>query len=122
MIKKSYDIVGEEKVGGGRYEYSTAVGGRNAATSGVVGVTSFVPNYWPYGRLDTELSGGMAPASSQAQPPSFDRRRIGNSVAVDGVGSPGRVEELDYVGRSLLKESILTDHQCTPSARTMECA
>ena len=26
------------------------------------------------------------------------------------------------VGRSLLKESILTEYQCTPSARTMECA
>ena len=26
------------------------------------------------------------------------------------------------VGGSILKESLLTDYQCTPSARTMECA
>ena len=26
------------------------------------------------------------------------------------------------VGRSILKENLLTDYQCTPSARTMECA
>ena len=30
-----------------------------------------------------------------ATPPSFDRQRIGNTIAVDRVGSPGRVEELD---------------------------
>ena len=47
------------------------------------------------GRLDTESSGGMAPTSPQAPPPSFDRRRIGNAIAVDGVDSPGRVYELD---------------------------
>ena len=35
------------------------------------------------------------PASPQVPPPSFDRRRIGNTIAVDGVGSPGRVEEID---------------------------
>ena len=74
-------------MGGGRDEDSTAVGGRNAATAGVAGATSCVPNDWPYGRLDTESSGGMAPASPQAPPPSFDRRRIGNAIAV---GSPGR--------------------------------
>ena len=28
----------------------------------------------------------------------------------------------DCVGRSLLKESLLTDYQCTPSVRTMEYA
>ena len=35
------------------------------------------------------------PASPQAPPPSFERRRTGNAIAIDGVGSPGRVEELD---------------------------
>ena len=79
-------------MGGGRDEDSTAIGGKNAATAGVAGATSCVPNDWPYGRLDTESSGRMAPASPQAPPPSFDRRRIGNAIAV---GSPGRVEELD---------------------------
>ena len=82
-------------MGGGRDEDSTAVGGRNAATAGVAGATSCVPNDWPYGRLDTESSGGMAPASPQALPLSFDRRKIGNAIAVDGVGNSGRVEELD---------------------------
>ena len=82
-------------MGGGRDEDSAAVGGRNAATAGVSGATSCVPNYWPHGRLDTESSGGIAPASPQAPPPSFDRRSIGNTIAVDGVGRPGRVEELD---------------------------
>ena len=53
-------------------------------------------NDWPYGRLDTESSVGIAPASPQAPPPAFDRRRIGNAIAVDGVGSPDRVEELDF--------------------------
>ena len=37
----------------------------------------------------------MAPASPQAPPPSFDIQRISNTIAVDGVGSPGRIEELD---------------------------
>ena len=37
----------------------------------------------------------MAPASPQATPPSFDRRSIGNANKVEGVGSPGRVNELD---------------------------
>ena len=37
----------------------------------------------------------MAPASPQAPPPSFDRRRIGTTIAVEGVGSPGRIKELD---------------------------
>ena len=36
----------------------------------------------------------MTPASPQALPPSFDRQIISNTIAVDGVGSPGRVEEL----------------------------
>ena len=45
--------------------------------------------------MDTESSGGMAPAHPQAPPLSFDRRRIGNAIAVDGVSSPGSVEELD---------------------------
>ena len=37
----------------------------------------------------------MAPASPQAPPPSFDRQKIGNAIAVDGVGSPSSVKELD---------------------------
>ena len=82
-------------MGEGRDEDSTAVGGRNAATAGVAGATLFFPNYWPYGRLDTEFSGGMAPAYPQAPPLSFERRRIGNAISVDGVGSPGSVKEID---------------------------
>ena len=80
---------------GGRDEDSTAVGGRNAATSGIYGATLCVLNYCPYIQLDTELSVGMASESPQAPPPSFDRRRIGNAIANDGVGSPGRVKVLD---------------------------
>ena len=82
-------------MGGGRDEDSTAIGGKNAATAGVAGATSCVPNDWPYDRLDTESSGGMAPASRQAPPLPFHRQRIGNAIAVDGVGIPGHVEELD---------------------------
>ena len=92
MLGKSRGIVGEEEVGGGRDEDSTAIGGKNAATAGVAGATSCVPNDCPYGRLDTESSGGMAPVSNQANPPSFNRKRIGNAIAV---GSPGRVEDID---------------------------
>ena len=88
------DVVGEEEVGGKRDEYSAAIGRRNAATAGVAGATSCVPNNWPYGRLDTYSSGGMTPASPQATPTCFDRRRTGNDISVNGVGSPGRVEEL----------------------------
>ena len=33
--------------------------------------------------------------NTQEPPSSFDRRRIGNSITVDGVGSPGHDEELD---------------------------
>ena len=44
MLGESHDIVGEEDVGGGRDEDSTALGGRNAATAGVSGATLFVPN------------------------------------------------------------------------------
>ena len=73
MLGESRDIIGEEDVGGGRDEDSTAIGGMNAATSDVAGATLFVPNDWPYGRLDTKLSGGMAPESPQAPIPSFDR-------------------------------------------------
>ena len=65
------------------------------ATAGVAGVTSCVPNDCLYGRLDTETSGGMAPASPQTPPPSFDRQRIGNAIVLDDVFIPGRVEELD---------------------------
>ena len=83
-------------MGGGRDEDLTVVGERNAATAGVSGATLFVPNDWPYGRLDTESSGRMAPASPQASAPSFDRRRIGNAIVVDGVGSPGRIKEIDH--------------------------
>ena len=67
---------------GERYEYSTAVGGRNAANAGVAGVITCVPNDWPHGRLGTELSGMMVPASTQAPPPSFDRRRIDNAILI----------------------------------------
>ena len=95
MLGKSRDVLGEEEVGGGRDEDSTAIGGKNAVTASVAGANSCIPNDWPYGRLDTESSGGMAPASPQPPPPSFDSRRIGNAIAVDGVGSPGRVKELD---------------------------
>ena len=73
MLGESCDIVGDEYVGGGRGEDSTALGGRNAVTAGVDGATLFIPNYWPYVRLNTELSGGMAPASPQVPIPSFDR-------------------------------------------------
>ena len=44
MMDKYRDILGEEEVGGGRDEDSTAVGGRNTATAGVAGATSCVPN------------------------------------------------------------------------------
>ena len=69
MLDKYRNIAGEEEVGGGRDEDSTAVGGRTVATAGVYGATSYVPNDWPYGLLDTESSGGMAPESHQAPPP-----------------------------------------------------
>ena len=82
-------------MGGGRDEDSTAIGWKNMATAGVAGATSFVPNDWLYGWLDTESSGRMAPASPQAPPPSFDRRRIGHAISVEGAGSPGRVEQID---------------------------
>ena len=95
MLDESSDIVGEEEVGGGRDEYSIAVGGMNAASASVAGDTYCVPKNWPYGRLDTDLSGGMAPASNQAPPLSFDRRRIVNTNAVDGFGRPGHIKELD---------------------------
>ena len=62
MLEKSHDIVSEEDMGGGRDEYLTAVGGRNADISDVAGATSCVPKYFPYGRFDTESSGGMSPA------------------------------------------------------------
>ena len=54
MLGKSRDILGVEDVGWGRDEDSTAVGGRNAATAGVAGAILFIPNNWPYGRLETE--------------------------------------------------------------------
>ena len=73
MLGKSRNIIGEEEVGGGRDEDLTAIGGENAATAGVDGATSCVPNDWLYRRLDTDLSGGMAHVSPQAPPPSFDR-------------------------------------------------
>ena len=95
MLGESCNFVGEE-VGGGRDEDSTAIVGKNAATAVFAGATSCVPNDWPYGRLDTELSVGMAPAYPPAPPTSFDRQRIDNAMTVDGIGSPGSVEELDY--------------------------
>ena len=79
----------------GRDEDSTAIGGKKADTAGVASTTSCVPNYWPYGRLYTDSSLGVAPASPQAPPSSFDRQRIGNAISVEGVGSPGNVEEID---------------------------
>ena len=81
-------------MGRGRYEDSTDVGERNAATAGFDGATMCIPNDWPYGRLETDSSVGMAPASPQAPPPSFYRQRISNAISVDGVGSPGRSEEI----------------------------
>ena len=97
MLGESRDVVGEEEVGGGRDEDSRSIGGKNAATAGVAGATSCIPRDWPYGRLDTESSGRMAPEYSQAPPPSFDRRRIRNAIAVDRFGIPSRIEELDYL-------------------------
>ena len=35
-------------------------------------------------------------ASPQAPSTSFDRRMIGNAIAIDSVGSPGRIKELDF--------------------------
>ena len=95
MLGKSRNVVWGEEVGGGRDENLTALGGENAATAVVAGATSCVPNDWPYGRLDTDSSGGMAPAFTQAPSPTFYRQRIVNYVDVDGIGSPGPVEELD---------------------------
>ena len=46
-------MVVEEEVGEGVDEDSTAVGGRNAATSDVAGATSCIPNDWLYVQLDT---------------------------------------------------------------------
>ena len=94
MLEKSHDIVSEEDMGGGRDEYLTAVGGRNAATAGVAGATSCVHNNCPYGWLDTEFSGEMTPESPQAAPPYFDIQSIGNTISADGVGSPRCIEEL----------------------------
>ena len=80
---------------GERGEDSTDIVGNNAANSGVAGATSCVPNDWPYVWLELESSGGMVTESPQAPPLSFYRRRIGNAIAVDGVGRPGRVKEID---------------------------
>ena len=82
-------------MGGERYEYFVAVGVRNVDTSSVAGATSYVPNNFPYGRLNIDSSGGMAPESPQTPSPYFDRRRIRNTIAVGDVGCPGRVKELD---------------------------
>ena len=65
------------------------------STDGVAGTTSCVPNNFLYIQLEIESSVGMALASTQALPPSFGRQRIGNTIAVDGIGSPGRVEYID---------------------------
>ena len=53
-----------------------------------------VPKDFPYGRLYTGSSGGMAPEFPQASPPPFDRQSIGNFIAVDGFGSHGCVKDL----------------------------
>ena len=95
MLDESHNIIGEEEVGERRYEDSTDVGGKNAATTGVAGATSCVRNNWPYGRLDKDSPGEMAPAYPQAPPLSFERQRIGNVIAIGGVVSPVRVKELD---------------------------
>ena len=95
MLDESHEIVGDEEVGGGRDEDSIAVGGRNADTDGDLIATLCVPNNFLYGRLDTEPSGGMAPAYSLAPQPSLDRRRIGSTIAVKGVGRHVHVEEID---------------------------
>ena len=58
-------------MGGVRDEYSTAVGGRNAATASVAGNTLYITNYCLYGRFDIESSGGMENAFPQAPSPSF---------------------------------------------------
>ena len=80
----------------GRDEDSTAIGGKKAATASVASATSCVPNDWLYSRLYTDLSLGMAHASPQAPPSSFDIQKIGNAISVGGVGRPGNVEELDF--------------------------
>ena len=95
MLDEYHNIVGEEEVGGERDEDSTAVGGRNAATAGVSNAPLCVHNYWTYGRVDTELSGVMAPASTHPTSLYFYRKRICNTISVDGIGSPGHVEELN---------------------------
>ena len=59
-------------MGGGRYDYLTAVGG-GGANSGVTGSTACVPDNLRYGRFDTDPSGGMAPEYTQAPSPSFYR-------------------------------------------------
>ena len=96
MSGKSRDIVGKEEVGGGRDDYLTVVGRRNADTAGVAGVTLCIPDNFLYGRVDTESSGGMAPASPQAPSPSFDRQMICNAIDVDGIGSPGCIKEIYF--------------------------
>ena len=83
-------------MGGGRDDYLTVVGRRNADTAGVAGVTSCLSNNFLYGRLDTELLGGMAPSYPQAPSPSFDRRMICNAIDVDGIGSPGCIKEIYF--------------------------
>ena len=67
---------------------------RNAATAGIVGATLCVPNDWLYGRLDIESAGGMVPAYPQSRLLSFDRLMMGNAISFDGVGSPGRIEDI----------------------------
>ena len=71
MLGKSHNIVGEEEVCGGGYDYLKAVGGSNADTAGVADATPCVHNYCPYGRFDIESSGGMANESTRAPSPSF---------------------------------------------------
>ena len=71
MLGKPHNLVGEKEVGGGRDDYLTAVGGRNADTAGVAGATSCVPNNCLCGRLNIYSSGVMSPASPQAPSTSF---------------------------------------------------
>ena len=93
-MEKYHNILGEDDVEGERDKDSTVVGGRNTATVYVADATSCVPNNCLYGQLYTYSSGGMAPASPQAPPPSYDIQSIGHAISIDSINIPGRVKEL----------------------------
>ena len=73
---------------GGRDEYYKAVGGGGAATTGLAGATSCVPNDWPYGRLDTESSRGIDPAYNQAPPLFFDIQGLATLFLLKALAAP----------------------------------